>query len=117
MVPLNYTVVSNEGSYNRDSVQLCVKEILSAMSRCLSVRKSINLDFIEVGRVIVKDSKIQMKFFRDFIRQFDSNGELEDLFRLQTTRSEMSIMTNPMLRTSSDQFLPRYNKKNTKQVM
>lgn len=107
MVPLNYTVISNEGSYNRDSVELSIKEILSAMSRCLSLGKSIHLDFIEVGQVIVKDSKVQMKFFRDFIKQLDSNGELEDLFKLQTTRSEMSIMTNPRSTTSSDQFLPR----------
>ena len=113
VVPLNYTVLSNEGSYNRDSVELCIKEILSAMSRCLSVRKSIHLDFIDVGRVIIKDSKVQVKFFRDFIKQLDYNGELEDIFRLQTTQSEMSVMTNPILphsSTSSDQFLPRYHK-------
>lgn len=113
VTPLNYTVLSNEGPYNRDSLQLCIKEILLALSRRLFARKNVYLDFCEVGRVIVKGSKIQVKFFRSFIKQLDFNdsGELEAAFRPRTAQSEVSIMTNPSpLRscTSSEHILPRY---------
>lgn len=107
---MNYTVLSNEGPYDRDSIQLCIKEILLALSRCLFIKKSVHLDFCEVGRVIVKDSKIHMKFFRNFIKQLDIDGELENVFRPQTAQSDLSIMTTPSLSrscSSSDHILPR----------
>lgn len=111
VLPLNYTILSNEGSYDRDSIQLCVKEILLTMSRCLFTQKGVHLDFCEVGRVIVKDSRIHMKFFRSFIKQLDINGELENVFKLHSPQSDLSIMTTPVSTRScsSDHILlPRY---------
>lgn len=100
MMPLNYTALSNEGPYNRDSLQSCVKEILLTLSQCLFGGKNIHLDFYEVGRIIIKDSRIQMKFFHNFINEldFNTNGELEKAFSGGTRRSwsEMSIITNPV---------------------
>ena len=106
---MNYSVLSNEGSCSRDSAELCIKEILLATSHCLFARKSIQLDFCNVGRLFVKDSKVKMKFFRDFIKQLDVDGELEKVFRPQTAQSDISIMSNPFPpRTSTaDNFLPR----------
>lgn len=106
VIPLNYSVLSNEGPYSRDSFQLCIKEILLAMSRCLFAKKNVHLDFCDVGRLIVKDSKIQMKFFRNFIRQLDFNGDLESAFRPRTAQSEASIMTNPS--PCREDILPKY---------
>lgn len=103
VVPLNYSVLSKEGPYSRDSVELCIKEIILAMSRCLCVKKSIQMDFFNVGRLLIQDSQVKFKFFRNFIKQLDFNGELENVFRPCTTQSSLSIMTNP-----SDSFLPRY---------
>lgn len=65
------------------------------MSRCLFAKKNVHLDFCDVGRLTVKDSRIQMRFFRNFIRQLDFNGDLESVFRPRTAQSEVSIMTNP----------------------
>ncbi len=111
IVPLNYTAISNEGSFNRDMVELCIKEILLAMSRCLFLKRSVQLDFYMVGRVIVKSSSVRIKFFHDFIKQLDFSEELENAFRLRTSQSDMSVMTNPLpsqLCSSSD-HLPRYS--------
>lgn len=110
IVPLNYSVLSNELSCSRDSVELCVKEILLAMSRCLFARRSVQLDFYNIGRLVVQDSKVKMKFFRDFIKQLDFNEELGGEIRPQTTQSEISIMTNPYPSSrlaTSDHILPR----------
>lgn len=100
MVPLNYTALSNEGPYSRDSLQSCVKEILLTLSRCLFAGKNIHLDFYEIGRIIIKDLRIQMKFFRNFIKEldFNTNGELEDAFSGGSRRSwsKMSVVTNPV---------------------
>lgn len=108
VIPLNYSVLSNEGPYSRDLLQLCIKEILLAMSRCLFAKRNVHLDFYEVGRVIIKDSKVQMKFFRSFINQLDCSGELANSFRPVTAQSVVSIMTNPRSSTSSGYILPRY---------
>lgn len=109
VVTLNYSTISHEGSFSRDSTELCIKEILLAISHWLFTKKSIQLDFCNVGRLIVRDSKVKMKFFRDFIRQLDVDGELENIFRPQTTQSDISIMSNPYPSQSSTakNFLPR----------
>jgi hypothetical protein len=82
------------------------------MSRCLFAKKNVHLDFCHVGRIVVKDSKIQMKFFRKFIRELDVNDDLESVFRPQTAQSDMSIMTDPSpcqsYFSSVDYTLPKY---------
>ena len=103
MLPLNYTVLSNESSYSRDALQSCIKEILLSMSHSLFTRKNIRLDFCEVGRIVVRDSKIQMKFFRNFVKEL---GELQNAFRLNTAKSEISPLRS-RLSTASEYSLPR----------
>ena len=109
IVPLNFTAISREGSYSRDTIELCIKEVLLAMSRCLFSKKSVQLDFYAVGRLIIKSSIAKMAFFHDFIKKLDFNEELESIFRLPTFRSA-SIMTNSLpsrLSALTDHF-PRY---------
>lgn len=108
---MNYSAISSEESYSRDTTELCIKEILLAVSHCLFTRKGVQLDFYNVGRLFVKDSRAKMKFFRDFIKQLDIDGELENAFRPQTAQSDISIMSNPFPPRSStadsSSFLPR----------
>lgn len=108
IVPLNFTAISREGSYSRDMIELCIKEVLLAMSRCLFSKRSVQLDFYAVGRLVIKSSSAKMAFFQDFIKKLDFNEELESIFRFPTFQS-VSVMTNPFpsrLNTSSD-HLPR----------
>ena len=111
VIPLNYSTLSKQTLFSRDLVEMCFKEILLAMSRCLNARRNIQLDFNRVGRLLICDTKAKMKFFHDFIKKLDVSGELENAFRTHTTQSEMSIMTNPIpsrLSTASALTLPRY---------
>ena len=109
VVALNYSMLAKDGTYSRDSVELCIKEILLAMSHYLFTRKSVQLDFCGVGRLFVKELRVKMKFFRDFIRKLDVDGKLENVFRPQSTKSDISVMTNPFPSrcTTTDNFLPR----------
>ncbi len=110
LIPLNYTVISNETHFNRDSVELCIKEIVLAISRCISSKGHVQLDFNEVGRLSINGARAKTKFFRAFINMMDGSGQLENAFRPHTAESEMSLMTNPVqprLSTSSGLALPR----------
>lgn len=94
VIPLNYSVLSNETAFSRDTVELCIKEILLAMSHCLFSQKNIQLDFCKIGRLFIREKKAKMKFYLNFIRQLHSSAELEQLFRPLTDQSEMSIMSS-----------------------
>lgn len=57
IVPLNFTVISNEGPFSRDSVELCVREILLSMSRCLFEKRLFSLISIKLGDCLHKIQK------------------------------------------------------------
>ena len=81
--------------FDRDTVELCVKEVLQAMGRSLAARKNIQFDFSNIGRLVILDRKAKMRFFRDFIASLDTSGEMEYAFRPDTAQSVLSIMSNP----------------------
>ena len=82
-------------AFDRDTVELCVKEVLQAMGRSLAARKNIQFDFGNIGRLVIQDRKAKMRFFRDFIASLDTSGEMEYAFRPDTAHSVLSIMSNP----------------------
>ncbi len=105
IVPLNFTILANETSFDRDTVETSVKEVLQALSRSLAAKKNIEFDFSGIGRLAIQDGKVKMKFFREFILTLDSSGEMENAFRPGTARSELSIMSRPS--TTATLTLPR----------
>ena len=92
---MNFTALSNMTAFDRDTVELCVKEVLQAMGRSLAARKNIQFDFGNIGRLVIQDRKAKMRFFRDFIASLDTSGEMEYAFRPDTAHSVLSIMSNP----------------------
>ena len=82
-------------AFDRDTVELCVKEVLQAMGRSLAARKNIQFDIGNIGRLVIQDRKAKMRFFRDFIASLDTSGEMEYAFRPDTAHSVLSIMSNP----------------------
>ena len=81
--------------FDRDTVELCVKEVLQAMGRSLAARKNIQFDFGNIGRLVIQDRKVKMRFFKDFIASLDTSGGMEYAFRPDTVHSVLSIMSNP----------------------
>lgn len=64
------------------------------MSRRLASKGNIQLEFSGIGRLFIRESKVKMRFFRDFITQLDSSGEMECAFRPGTAQTELSIMSD-----------------------
>lgn len=93
VVALNYTVVANYSPYDRDTVEMCVKEVLHTLSYVVGMGKSVELPFVSIGKLVVRDGRAKMKFFRDFIHQLDSSGQLEDAFLHQRSATAMSTIS------------------------
>ena len=65
-----------EMGLERDVVEICIKEILSAFNRAVNTRKNVDLTFQNIGRLVIKDGKAKMKFTRDFLKTMDGTGTL-----------------------------------------
>lgn len=78
VVQLNYAAMSFESPYNRDVVESCVREILGAVQRAVGAKKNVELTFNGIGRLQIRDSRVKMKFYKDFISHMDGSGKLLD---------------------------------------
>ncbi|XP_054555561.1 coiled-coil domain-containing protein 81 [Talpa occidentalis] len=79
VVPLNFVVLSLEGPYNRDTVEGCVKETLLFLSRSISIKQHVEFVFKGIGVLVIKDDKVKMRFFKDFLCTMDGSGALVDV--------------------------------------
>lgn len=103
VLALNYTILSNDSPFDRDTVEMCVKEILHALSHVVNAGKPVEFPFLGIGKLVISDGRAKMKFFRDFIRQLDCSGQMEGAFHQRSStsmsngglRSEASIISNP----------------------
>ncbi len=95
IVPLNFTHISSNSPFSRDTVEISFKDVLLTMSRTLAEGKNIQLDIGKVGRLLIGDGKVKMRFFRNFIASLDGSGGVERAFRPNTANSVLSIMSNP----------------------
>ena len=73
---LNYAALSFESPFDRDTVETCVREIISSVSRALAARRNVELSFSGIGRLQIRDSRVKMKFYKEFITQMDGSGDL-----------------------------------------
>lgn len=78
VIQLNYAALSFESPFDRDTVENCVREILGAVSRGVSGKKNVELTFTGIGRLTVRDSRVKMRFYKEFINQMDGTGKLLD---------------------------------------
>ncbi|CAL8246456.1 unnamed protein product [Lota lota] len=76
VMALNYTAVSQEGPFERDVVEGCVRETLLLLPRALASGGPAHLALQGVGTLSIKNNKVGMKFNRDFVKALDSTGRL-----------------------------------------
>lgn len=96
VLSINYTVISNGTSFSRDTVELCIREILVAFGKALGACKDISLDFPKIGRLMIRDKKCRMRFFKEFISSMDSSGKIKYAFCSNKSQSsEGSVMSEP----------------------
>lgn len=76
IVPLNFVMISLEGPFSRDIVEGCVKETLLFLSRSISIKQNVEFTFKGIGVLMIKDSKVKMRFYKDFLCTMDGSGAL-----------------------------------------
>ncbi|XP_033001979.1 coiled-coil domain-containing protein 81 [Lacerta agilis] len=76
IVPLNFIVLSLEGPFNRETVEGCVRETLLSFSRSIATKQTVEFTFKGIGVLVIKDNRVKMKFYKDFLRAMDGSGNL-----------------------------------------
>ncbi|KAG8514780.1 Coiled-coil domain-containing protein 81, partial [Galemys pyrenaicus] len=79
VVPLNFVMISLESPFNRDTVEGCVKETLLFLSRSISIKQHVQFVFKGIGVLVIKDDKVKMRFFKDFLCTMDGSGALVNI--------------------------------------
>lgn len=97
VVPLNYTAVSRESPFSRDTVEGCVRETLLLLVRTLASEQNVFLSFQGLGVLSFKNNKVQMKFRKDFINALDGTGSLLSAFK-KRPGSSVSLMSTGLSR-------------------
>ena len=62
-------------------MESCVKEVLQAVSRSLHVRRNVEFIFSGIGSLSIRDARVKMKFYKEFVKSMDSTGELVNALR------------------------------------
>ncbi|XP_069035039.1 coiled-coil domain-containing protein 81 isoform X2 [Lepisosteus oculatus] len=111
VVPLNFTALSLESPFDRDTVEGCVRETLLVLSRALACRRRVLFTFRGVGALSIREGRAKMRFYRDFLDALDPSGGLVGALsnRPGTCDSLLSGRMVPQQRpgTSSTILLPR----------
>uniref|UniRef100_A0A8D1QRM6 Coiled-coil domain containing 81 n=1 Tax=Sus scrofa TaxID=9823 RepID=A0A8D1QRM6_PIG len=76
VVPLNFVMISLEGPFTRDVVEGCVKETLLFLSRSISTKQNVEFTFKGIGVLVIKDGKVKMRFYKDFLCTMDGSETL-----------------------------------------
>uniref|UniRef100_A0A6J0UYV7 Coiled-coil domain-containing protein 81 n=1 Tax=Pogona vitticeps TaxID=103695 RepID=A0A6J0UYV7_9SAUR len=76
IVHLNFIVLSLEGPFNRDVVEGCVRETLLSFSRSIATKQAVEFTFKGIGVLVIRDNKVKMKFYKDFLQAMDGSGNL-----------------------------------------
>ena len=81
IVQLNFSVLSTESPFDRDTVERCVKEVLLSLSRSVQSNRNVEFTFTGIGRLAIRDGKVKMKFYKDFLNMMDGSGTLVEALK------------------------------------
>ena len=99
VVQLNFAALSNETPFDRDTVESCVKEVLQALARSIQSKRNVEFNFSGIGRLSIRESKVKMKFYKDFLRNMDGSGSLVQAL------SNVSVYIIPQFNVMPYQYL------------
>ena len=58
-----------------------MREVLQALSRSLAAKRNVEFTFAGIGRLAIRESKVKMKFYKEFLNSMDGSGKLVDALR------------------------------------
>ena len=73
--PINYAAIANETPFSRDDVETCVKHVLQVFNRSVQSKKNIEFTFTGIGKLQIRNCKVKMKFFKEFVNTVDQSGK------------------------------------------
>ncbi|XP_076818504.1 coiled-coil domain-containing protein 81-like isoform X2 [Clavelina lepadiformis] len=76
VVQLNFTALAVESPFDRDTVETCVREVLQSLSRAVANQQNVEFLFRGIGVLAIKELKVKLKFFKDFLNSMDGSGNL-----------------------------------------
>jgi nucleoid DNA-binding protein len=74
--PLNYIVIANETPFSRDDAESTVRHTFQVFNRNLQAKKNIEFTFNNIGKLQIRNGKVKMKFFKDFVNACDASGKV-----------------------------------------
>ncbi|CAF0813889.1 unnamed protein product [Rotaria sordida] len=114
--PLNYFYIQTQSTYTRDQIEQCVKHVLQVFNRSVAAQRNVEFTFSHIGKLQIRDGKVKMRFFKDFVDAVDGNGGNGGKYlfdntcnRPQTSDSVMSEREAARPPTASNVVLPRLN--------
>ncbi|KAM5180386.1 coiled-coil domain-containing protein 81 [Mantella aurantiaca] len=117
VVPLNFIALSFSCSYSRDTIEGCVRETLGVFSRSVATKQNVEFSFKGIGTLLIRNQKVKMKFYKDFVNSMDGTGSLVKSLsnRPGTADSVMSAVEDPSMRprTCSALLFPRIEVKDS----
>uniref|UniRef100_A0ACB8FG41 Uncharacterized protein n=1 Tax=Sphaerodactylus townsendi TaxID=933632 RepID=A0ACB8FG41_9SAUR len=76
VVQLNFIVLSLESLFSREIVEGCVRETLLFFSRSIANKQNVEFTFKGIGVLVIRDNRVKMKFYKDFLQAIDGSGNL-----------------------------------------
>ena len=73
--PLNYCFIQTQSVYTRDQIDLCVKHVLQIFNRSIAAQRNVEFTFSNIGKLQIRDGKVKMRFFKEFVSSVDENGK------------------------------------------
>jgi len=74
--PLNYSAIANETAYKRDDIDAGVRHVLQVFNRSVASRKNVEFTFTGIGKLQIRDFKVKMRFFKEFVNSCDGSGKV-----------------------------------------
>ncbi|NXT00040.1 CCD81 protein, partial [Jacana jacana] len=98
--PLKYSMVAT--TMSRQKVEDCVQGTMSLFSHCLAKGENVALVLKEVGLLLIEGTKVEMKFYHDFLEKLSGKENLEKVvFKVPEL---LDMMVSPVVPVSSMTF-------------
>ncbi|XP_072704724.1 uncharacterized protein [Ciconia boyciana] len=75
--PLKYAKVAAAASVSRRKVEGCIQGTMSLLSHCLRKGQNVALILKDIGLLLIEGTKVQMKFYYDFLERLSGKQNLE----------------------------------------
>ncbi|XP_031411962.1 coiled-coil domain-containing protein 81-like [Meleagris gallopavo] len=85
---VQYTMVAETASVSWEEAESCIRGTTSLMSHCLQKGENIALVLKDVGVLVIEGTRVQMKFYYDFLERFSGKENLEEaIFKVRAWSS------------------------------